>query len=99
MQRIIKKRVIHSKRPKQLIILNHAAMVKVNKEENEESEEEASQPIPVCDLGIAKLQQLQALFEKEEPEVGRRIRKPKKVAQRHYRLVTDYEAGEIWRRA
>jgi len=48
-------------------------MVKVSKEENEESEEEASQPIPICELGIEKLQQLQALFEKEEPEIVRRI--------------------------
>ena len=33
------------------------------------------------------------------PEVKRRIFKPRKVAQRQYRLVTDFEAGEIWKRA
>jgi len=74
-------------------------MVKVSKEENEESEEEASQPIPICELGIEQLQQLKALFEKEEPDTVRRIRKPRKVAQRQYRLVTDFDAGEIWRRS
>ena len=74
-------------------------MVKTRKDLDEESEEEAPQPVQIGELGIEKLQQLQALFEKEEPVEKKRVRKPKKVAQRQYRLVSDHEAGEIWRRA
>jgi len=69
------------------------------REEEDLSEEEASQPIPVCDMTTLKLRTLQEQFEKPEPVRRKRVFKPRKKAERQYRLVTQLEAEQIWRRS
>ena len=72
-------------------------MVRSIKEEQlGEQEQEPAQAEAV--MSIERLQELQAQYEKEEPTKRVRLAKPRKLAGRQYRLVTDFEAGEIWRR-
>ena len=74
-------------------------MVKVRKESNEWEEEEASLPVPVYELGIDRLEQLRDQYVKPEPARKPPRARKRKKAGRRYRLVTDQEAAEIWRRA
>ena len=50
-------------------------------------------------LPLERLQQLKRVSYKDPQLVkAKRVRQPRKKAQRQYRLVTAHEAAEIWRR-
>jgi len=74
-------------------------MVKVQIGDNEPLADDQLAPVTGMLLPLERLEQLKRVtYKPPKVKASKRIAKPRKQVQRQYRLVTQLEAQEIWRR-